>query len=521
MTNVIKFSVFAGVIAIAFGAFAFVPAVNMFVDDTVFAPLYTFAYTSGDGGTGCSGCGGDYGGDYGNGGSDFYSQGNYYSQSYYQSTYTVPAECDFLTASPTTLPHGGGSVTLSWGTTNATSVSINNGVGSVSADGSTSVNVTGNTTWTLTAVGTGGNDTCTAHVTVNPPEPEASCDFLNASDTTLPEGGGNVTLTWGTTNATSVSINNGVGTVSADGSTVVNVDNDITYTLTATGTGGSDACQVHIEVDEDEDEPEPRCDFFTISDSSVKEGDRVTLEWGTTNADQVSINQGIGNVSDDGSKNVTIDDDTTFILTVSNDEGNDTCRVSVEVDEDEDDDDPKPRCELDISDDKVKKGTKVTLEWETSNTDEISIEDDKGKEIFESEKSKYMDGEIDVIINRDTEFTLNAKGDGGKRECEVDVEVEDDVVVYEKRDQPLVISLTSVPYTGFEAGTALTFLFYALLTLWALFIAYILVIKKGSVMGLSLYRAGHGSEVTVASETEEYKKKVQALVAKYAHRPWN
>lgn len=518
MTNVIKFSIFAGVIAIAFGLFAFLPALSNTVKDAVFAPIVAYAeYGDGGGGGGCGGCGGDYGGgDYGGGGNDYC---NAYP-SLCNPPQKPPASCDFFTASPKTLPHGGGNVTLTWETTNAKSVSINNGIGNVSKDGSMVVNINSNTTWTLTAVGSGGNDTCTAKVKVNPPEEAASCDFLNASKTSLPEGGGNVTLTWGTTNATSVSINNGVGTVSADGSTVVNVTDDITYTLTAQGTGGSDTCSVSIEVDEDEEEPKPRCDFFTISDSSVEEGDRVTLEWGTTNADQVSINQGIGNVSDDGSKNVTIDDDTTFILTVSNSEGEDTCRVSVEVDEDEDDE-PKPRCELDISDDKVKKGTKVTLEWETSNADEIEIEDDKGKEIFESKKSKYMDGEIDVIINRDTEFTLIARGDGGKRECEVDVEVEDDVTVFEKRDQPLVISLTSVPYTGFEAGPALTFLFYALLTLWALFIAYILVIKKGSVMGLSLYGASHGSAVTVASETEEYKKKVQALVAKYAHRPWN
>jgi hypothetical protein len=58
---------------------------------------------------------------------------------------------------------------------------------------------------------------------------------------------------------------------------------------------------------------------------------------------------------------------------------------------------------------------------------------------------------------------------------------DDEIVLLETRDQaPLVagISLTEVPYTGFEAGTVMTFLFYALLAAWALYITYVLVIPK-------------------------------------------
>lgn len=477
------------------------------------------AYDWGGSGSSCGNCGGDYGGGGDPGGPN--PEPNCTTHPNMAQCQPKPkAKCDFLSANPTKVNYGGGNVSLAWETTNATSVSINQGIGSVAADGSTSVFVDSDTTFVLTAVGTGGNDSCSATVTVKPEEKVAKCDFLNASDTRLNEGGETITLSWGTTNATSVSINHGIGSVSADGSTSVFVDDDTTFILTATGTNGSDNCSVTVYVDEDEDRP-ARCDYFRISDDEVEEGDEVTLRWETTNADEVYINNGIGRVSADGSERVRVYDDETWTLTVEGVDGDeDTCRVSVEVEED--DDEPRPRCELEISDDKVRRGDRVTLEWDTTNADDVVIKDDRGEVIFDSDdySRRYLDGEIDVIINRDTEFTLNARGDGGRRECEVEVEVEDDITVFEKREQPYVISLTQVPYTGFEAGPTLTFIFYALITLWALFVAYILVIKRGSVLGFSLYGATANSAVTAEADAE-YKKKVAELVAKYSHRPLN
>ena len=70
---------------------------------------------------------------------------------------SVPANVtiDTFTASPSNILPGGSS-TLSWSTTNATSVSIDQGIGAVAADGSTSVSPAATTTYTLTAQGTGG-----------------------------------------------------------------------------------------------------------------------------------------------------------------------------------------------------------------------------------------------------------------------------------------------------------------------------------------------------------------------------
>jgi peptidoglycan-associated lipoprotein len=77
-----------------------------------------------------------------------------------------------LTAAPTTIQRGQTS-TLTWSSTNATTLNLTPGPGNVSAQGSTTVNPTDSVTYTLTANGPGGTDTATARVTVTPPPPAA------------------------------------------------------------------------------------------------------------------------------------------------------------------------------------------------------------------------------------------------------------------------------------------------------------------------------------------------------------
>lgn len=70
-----------------------------------------------------------------------------------------------LTATPSSILSGQSSV-LSWTTMNATSVTINQGIGTVSANGTRTVTPTANTTYTLTATNAAGSVTKTAAVTV-------------------------------------------------------------------------------------------------------------------------------------------------------------------------------------------------------------------------------------------------------------------------------------------------------------------------------------------------------------------
>src|ERR1017187_471235 len=76
-----------------------------------------------------------------------------------------------FTAEPTSIQRGQTS-TLRWEVTgNVTSVSINQGVGTVQSTGSSRVNPSNSTTYTLTAPGPGGSNTLSATVNVTAPPP--------------------------------------------------------------------------------------------------------------------------------------------------------------------------------------------------------------------------------------------------------------------------------------------------------------------------------------------------------------
>ena len=81
-------------------------------------------------------------------------------------TPTAPIINSFL-ANPTTITVGESSA-LSWSVTDATSVTVDNGIGSVALTGTTAVNPTTTTTYTLTATNTAGSVTATTTITVNP-----------------------------------------------------------------------------------------------------------------------------------------------------------------------------------------------------------------------------------------------------------------------------------------------------------------------------------------------------------------
>jgi peptidoglycan-associated lipoprotein len=70
-----------------------------------------------------------------------------------------------LNASPTSVKSGD-TVTLSWTSTDATDLDIEPGVGKVVAQGTTPVNPTQSTTFTITATGPGGTATADARITV-------------------------------------------------------------------------------------------------------------------------------------------------------------------------------------------------------------------------------------------------------------------------------------------------------------------------------------------------------------------
>jgi hypothetical protein len=149
-------------------------------------------------------------------------------------------------ATPFALPAGGGDVVLSWAVNDTQTLSIDNGVGDVTGLASKTVHVTAPTTFTLTATNPVGSVTAQTPVSVAG-QPAPTITFFTATPATLPSGGGAVTLAWATTDASTLSIDHGVGTVTGS-STSVNVTANTTFTLTATNASGTAAKQAAVAV---------------------------------------------------------------------------------------------------------------------------------------------------------------------------------------------------------------------------------------------------------------------------------
>ena len=152
-----------------------------------------------------------------------------------------------FTASPSSVTAGGSTV-LSWNVANATSVSIA-GMGLVEAVGSRIIYTsgTGSMTFSLTATNSVGNSYANTTISVGgavpPPSGSLPIAALYISPSSIMSGG-SATLSWVTSGATSIVIDNGVkslnlGTPAASGSVAVFPTTTTNYTLTATNSYGS------------------------------------------------------------------------------------------------------------------------------------------------------------------------------------------------------------------------------------------------------------------------------------------
>ncbi len=80
-----------------------------------------------------------------------------------------------------------------------------------------------------------------------PPPPKPSITSFTAEPRSI-ERGQSATLNWATSNATDITIDQGIGAVQSSGSRTVSPASTTTYTLTANGPGGSDSRTVTVEV---------------------------------------------------------------------------------------------------------------------------------------------------------------------------------------------------------------------------------------------------------------------------------
>ena len=305
---------------------------------------------------------------------------------------------------------------LSWSTSNATAISIDNGVGSVPEDGSTSTTVSANTTWTLSTVGAVGVATCAASVIVlpppPPPPPSPTCT-LDGSPISIVAGGSSI-LSWITTNATTFTIDQSIGPVIpvVGGSIMVAPVATTTYSGTAIGPGGVAHCSVQIKVTPPPPPPPgaPTC-TLSASPPSIPAGNTSSLSWTTANATTFVINQGVGTSTPvlGGSTTVSPTVTTTYTGTAEGPGGTTTCQTTIIVVPPPPP--PLPTCSLSANGD-------PSLVWTTTNATTFEIDHGIGS------VTPVPAGSVAIAPPTvTTTYTGTAEGEGGEATCETTITV--------------------------------------------------------------------------------------------------
>lgn len=226
-----------------------------------------------------------------------------------------------FTASPNSITSGQTS-TLAWATTGATSLSLDNGIGSVTGTTSKAVTPAVSTTYTLTATNAAGSVTATVAVAVSAPAPPTVVSFT-ASPSTIATGH-STTLSWNVTGGAAVSIS-GSGSQSGT-SLAVSPTQTMSYTLTATNAAGSATATITVTVETDL----PVVTDFWANPYQIANGQSATLNWAASRADSLSLDNGIGAITGNA-WTVAPTATTSYRLTATNLVGSVSATITVSV----------------------------------------------------------------------------------------------------------------------------------------------------------------------------------------------
>lgn len=286
---------------------------------------------------------------------------------------STPAPTLSLTLNPTSVQTGG-STTITWSSTNATSCALN-GSGVSTSGSKSSGPLTSSRTYTLACSGAGGSAQKSATVTVT--YPSAAILSFYASPSTIAKGG-HTTLYWRTQYATACTLSGGTlnsRSVAVNGSQYVSgLSSSTTYTLSCSGRGGSAAKSTQVTV------AQPPI-IFSFSASSVKlnSAGTVSLSWKTLRVTNgCDINQGVGSVPT-GSllraayKSVYVSSTRTYTLTCYG-FGGQKAQKSVRIVVGGGVPGTKPTINsLTASPRFIRQGASVNLSWSTSNATSCTI----------------------------------------------------------------------------------------------------------------------------------------------------
>ena len=283
---------------------------------------------------------------------------------------TPPAPAVTLNASPASVMTGQ-SATLSWSTSNAGSCVASGawtGVRPTIGSAGTGPLTQPSNTFTLTCSGPGGSAsqsrTVTAVLPASPPTVALSALPGNV------QSGGNATLSWSSSNATSCAASGawgGARPLSGSAGTGALTNSTNTYTLTCSGPGGSTSQSRTVTVSAAP--PQPTL-TLNAAPSNVSNGGSATLTWSSTDADSCSASgawSGGRPTSGSAGTGALTAASNTFTLTCSGAGGSASRSQVVTVTQE-----PEPTVSLDVSPSSVASGGSATLTWSSTDADSCS-----------------------------------------------------------------------------------------------------------------------------------------------------
>jgi beta-lactam-binding protein with PASTA domain len=289
----------------------------------------------------------------------------------------------------------GQTAALSWSSSLADSVSIDQGIGEVALSGSLNVSPLETTIYTISATGAGGTTTASATVTVI----ALPVISMTAEPQTIIAGESFV-LSWSVSHADSVigEQTTSTGTLTEEiplsGANTLFPCRTTTYTITAVGPGGSVSQSITVEVNV----PEPVVSF-SASPAQMTVGSQSILTWNSSFADECAITPDVGQVETNGSFEISPAKTTTYTLTATGAGGASTRTVTVEVQP------LQPAITFSADPLEIDFNQSSTLSWQSFLADSCEITPDIGP--------VDLNGSSSVTPTQTTTYTLTATGPGG------------------------------------------------------------------------------------------------------------
>ncbi|MFL6310970.1 MAG: alkaline phosphatase family protein [Terriglobales bacterium] len=302
-----------------------------------------------------------------------------------------PSQAVIALASGSSTIVQGQSTTLSWKATNAVSFSISPAVasGTLPLTGSATVSPAATTTYVGTAMDANGKAATNSITVTVVPQGSAPTMTLSVSPGVV-AAGQSTTLTWASTNSTSVAITpsilgDDVTSIALSGSAAVVVPVTTTFTATATGAQGvtaSASATVNILGV-----------TLTASPATVGPGQTAALSWTSSNAATLSIDQGIGAVNGpSGSVSVSPAATTTYTITATNGSATATATATVNA---------PLAVTLKANPANIAPGSQSTLTWASTGAASVSI--DQGVPPITG-----ASGSVSVSPTQNTIYTITA-----------------------------------------------------------------------------------------------------------------